>query len=249
MRNFGLIGYPLSHSFSKKFFSTKFLNEAISANYTNYEISSIKSFPQLFIDYKIDGLNVTIPYKEAVIPFLDELDEISSDIGSVNTIVALNKNGVNFLKGFNTDVYGFQQSIRSLLKSHHQKAWILGTGGASKSIEYVLKKYGLTVNFISRNKKSANIFNWKEINESMVKQHGLIVNTTPLGMFPNENVLIPFPYEFLNDNHLVVDLIYNPKETLFLKRSKLNNAQTLNGEKMLINQALKSWEIWNQYAK
>ena len=177
------------------------------------------------------------------------MDEISSVIGSVNTIVSLNRNGVNILKGFNTDVYGFQQSIRALLKSHHQKALILGTGGASKSIEYVLKQYGLTVNFISRNKKALNVFNWEEINESMVKQHGLIVNTTPLGMFPNENELIPFPYEYLNDKHLVIDLIYNPKETLFLKNSKLNNAQTLNGEKMLINQALKSWEIWNQFSK
>lgn len=249
MRNFGLIGYPLSHSFSQKFFLNKFSNEAISANYNNYEISTINKFPQLFIDQKIDGLNVTIPYKEVVIPFLDELDEISSNIGSVNTIVSINRNGKQILKGFNTDVYGFKQSIRTVLKSHHHKALILGTGGASKSIAYVLKKYGLAVNFISRNKKGANVFKWEEINEYMVKQHGLIINTTPVGMFPNEDVLIPFPYEYLNENHLVIDLIYNPKETLFLKNSKLNNAQTLNGEQMLINQALKSWEIWNQFPK
>ncbi|MDB4710965.1 shikimate dehydrogenase [Flavobacteriales bacterium] len=246
MKNFGLIGYPLSHSFSKKFFSEKFNSECIDAKYTNYEISSINEFSKLFKNHTIDGLNVTIPYKEAVIPFLDDLDDISSSVGAVNTIVPLFKDGSHILKGFNTDVYGFHQSIRTLLKSHHQKALVLGTGGASKSIEYVLKKYGITVNFISRTKNSPTNFSWDELNNNMVKHHGIIVNTTPLGMFPNENLAFPFPYEYLTSNHLVIDLIYNPKETLFLKRSKLNGAQILNGEKMLINQALKSWEIWCQ---
>ena len=249
MKNFGLIGYPLSHSFSKKFFSEKFKNEGILAKYTNYEISSINEFPKLFNNHTIDGLNVTIPYKEAIIPFLDDLDEISSATGSVNTVVPKFNDGVLVFKGFNTDVYGFHQSIRTLLKSHHQKALVLGTGGASKAIEYVLKKYGITVNFISRTKSSPNVFSWNELNNIMVKHHCLIVNTTPLGMFPNKNVKIPFPYESLTSNHLVIDLIYNPKETLFLKRSKLNGAQILNGEKMLINQALKSWEIWSQNDK
>jgi shikimate dehydrogenase len=245
LKNFGLIGYPLTHSFSKKFFSEKFNSEGVDAKYTNYEISSIDEFPQLFKKHSIDGLNVTIPYKEAVIPFLDDLDDVSSSVGAVNTVVPLFKEGFHILKGFNTDVYGFHQSIRTLLKSHHQKALVLGTGGASKAIEYVLKKYGITVNFVSRTKNSATNFSWDELNNNMVKHHGIIVNTTPLGMFPYENVAIPFPYDYLTSNHLVVDLIYNPKETLFLKRSKLNGAQILNGEKMLINQALKSWEIWS----
>ena len=247
MKNYGLIGYPLTHSFSKKFFTDKFSKDGIAANYINYELEKIDQLPNVFSTTKISGLNVTIPYKKSVIAYLDELDEISLSIGAVNTILPIVKNGKLYLKGYNTDVYGFKQSIRSLLKSHHQKALILGTGGASLAVAYVLKKYGLTINFISRNKKSHNVFSWDQVNENMIKQHGIIINTTPVGMFPNTTDCLPFPFCYLDASHLVVDLIYNPEETLFLKNCKLKGAQVLNGSRMLTCQALKSWEIWNQH--
>ena len=247
MKKYGLIGNPLSHSFSKDFFSSKFSSEGIKAVYDNYELSSLTDFHLLFKQHNLSGLNVTIPYKEVIIPLLDDCDPLSRKIGAINTIVPEKVDGKWILKGYNTDVYGFSQSLKGLLKSHHQKALILGTGGASKAAAYVLGEYGLKVNFISRSKKVENAFLWSEINENMVAQHGIIINTTPIGMFPNTEQLVPFPYEFLNETHLVVDLIYNPKETLFLRTSKSFSVQTLNGEKMLINQALKSWEIWNKY--
>ena len=158
MKNFGLIGYPLTHSFSKQFFENKFAKENIDASYENYELECIDHFPELFNQVSFNGLNVTIPYKESVIPFLDELDEISKSVGAVNTILPYLKDGNVILKGFNTDVYGFKQSIRSVLKNHHQKALIFGTGGASKAVSYVLKQYGIFINFISRSKTGSNFF-------------------------------------------------------------------------------------------
>lgn len=246
MKNYGLIGYPLSHSFSKKFFENKFANENIIANYVNYELESIELFPKLFNRISLSGLNVTIPYKKAVLPYLDELDDVSLSIGAVNTIVPSLKNGRWFLKGFNTDVYGFRQSIRSLLKNHHQKALIFGTGGASKAVAYVLNQYGITVNFISRSQLGPNVFSWDKMNDNMIEQHGILVNTTPVGMFPKLNECLPIPFNRVGANHLVIDLIYNPEETLFLKNCKSKGAQVLNGHRMLTCQALKSWEIWNQ---
>ena len=247
MKNFGLIGYPLTHSFSKQFFENKFAKENIDASYENYELECIDHFPELFNQVSYNGLNVTIPYKESVIPFLDELDEISKSVGAVNTILPYLKDGNVILKGFNTDVYGFKQSIRSVLKNHHQKALIFGTGGASKAVSYVLKQYGIFVNFISRSKTGSNFFSWESINENMIKHHDILVNTTPLGMFPKDDYCLFIPYNAIHSNHLVIDLIYNPKETLFLKYCKQKGAHTLNGERMLSCQALRSFEIWNKY--
>ena len=249
MRNFGLIGRSLSHSFSKKFFTEKFSSENISASYDNYELSSIEEFLNLFkTDSIIDGLNVTIPYKESIIKYLDELDPISKEIHAVNTILPIYNNGsLQKLIGYNTDVYGFTQLLKPYLRSNHQKALVLGTGGASKAVAYVLNNYGIEVNYVSRTKSSSNnsIFSWDSINDNMIKFHELIVNTSPIGMFPNIKDVIPLPYSSITNKHLLVDLIYNPVETQFLKRGKQQGARCLNGNNMLIHQALKAWDIWN----
>ena len=249
MNNFGLIGRNLSHSFSKKFFSDKFSNENIKASYLNYEIDSIEEFPNLFKnDIHLNGLNVTIPYKEDVIKYLDELDPVANEIQAVNTILPIyNNGGLNKLIGFNTDVYGFSQLLKPYLKSNHEKALVLGTGGASKAVSYVLKSLGIEVSYVSRTLSNSNssIFTWDMINDNMIKFHQLIINTTPIGMYPNSNELIPLPYSCINEKHLLVDLIYNPEETQFLKRGMQQGARCLNGNNMLIHQALKAWDIWN----
>jgi shikimate dehydrogenase len=249
LKNFGLIGRTLSHSFSKKFFTNKFLNEDIDASYLNYELTSIKEFPSLFNNETLlNGLNVTIPYKENVIQYLDELDPIASKIQAVNTILPIYNNGnLEKLVGYNTDVYGFSQLLKPYLKSNHQKALVLGTGGASKAVSYVLRNLGIEVNYVSRTKSNTNpsIFTWDMVNDNMIKLHQLIINTTPIGMSPNNNDLIPLPYSFINNKHLLVDLIYNPEETQFLKKGKKQGARCLNGTNMLIHQALKAWNIWN----
>tara|TARA_Y100000589_G_scaffold332102_1_gene389288 strand:- start:4355 stop:5119 length:765 start_codon:yes stop_codon:yes gene_type:complete len=248
LKNFGLIGQTLSHSFSKKFFNEKFLNENIDASYKNFEINTIKEFPNLFKkDFIINGLNVTIPYKQKVIKFLNELDPISNEIKAVNTILPIYKKGnLMFLKGYNTDVYGFKQLIKPYLKSNHNKALIFGTGGASKAVSYVLKNYGIDINYVSRsNKNNFSTYSWDQVNENMIKYHELIINTTPIGMYPNDNELLSIPYQSISKNHLLVDLIYNPEETKFLKKGIQQGARCLNGKNMLIHQALKAWDIWN----
>ena len=248
MKNFGLLGEKLSHSFSKDFFNKKFLEENINAHYSNFEFNDLTKFKDLFKDQIISGLNVTIPYKNKVIQYLDSIDSISQEIKAVNTILPFYEdNKLIHLKGYNTDVYGFHQMIKPYLKSHHERALVFGTGGASGAVAYVLKGYNIDVNFISRfaNSNDKNIFTWDDVNEYMVDHHLLIINTTPVGMYPNNDQKINIPYNKINKYHLVIDLIYNPIETYFLKRAKKNNAQILNGHSMLINQALKAWEIWN----
>lgn len=247
MRNFGLIGQTLSHSFSKDYFNKKFETENIDAFYSNFELDNISSLRSLFSDFKLSGLNVTIPFKEKVISQLDSLDDISQDLGAVNTIKPFFKNNkLISLKGYNTDVHGFKQMVKPYLESHHTQALILGTGGASKAVAYVLKSYNINVNFISRNKNysNKNYFTWDQVNNHMVEGHYLIINTTPLGMYPNIDQEINIPYEYLTSKHLVIDLIYNPEQTIFLQKSLLNNAQILNGYQMLVHQALKAWNIW-----
>lgn len=247
MRNFGLIGQSLAHSFSKDYFNKKFKTENIDAFYSNFEIDNISSLRDLFSNHKISGLNVTIPFKQKVISQLDSLDEISQEIDSVNTIKSFFKNKkLVSLKGYNTDVYGFKQMVKPYLKSHHTKALILGTGGASKAVAYVLNAYNIEVNFISRNKYpfKNNYFTWNQLNSHMVAGHYLIINTTPVGMYPNVDKEIKISYENLTSKHLVIDLIYNPTQTLFLKKSFFKNAQILNGYQMLVHQALKAWDIW-----
>jgi len=242
MKTYGLIGKSLSHSFSKKYFTEKFDKLGFTdSEYINIEIKSIEEFSQRIEELSPLGLNVTIPYKEAIIPYLDELDEFAKEIGAVNTIVF--KNGK--LKGYNTDAFGFHQSIKPFFKPQHERALILGTGGASKAVEYVLKQYGVDVLFASRSETNANVLNWNDVNENVIKQHLLIINCTPLGMYPDVDAKPEISYSTLTDKHLLVDLVYNPEETLFLKLGKENEAKGINGLTMLQQQAEKSWRLWN----
>lgn len=239
MRKFGLIGEKLGHSFSKSFFSDYFTKNGIDASYENIELKDIESIQNVFNeDYA--GFNVTIPYKEKIVPFLDELDEVVQEIRSVNVV----KQTANGWKGYNSDVYGFHQMIKPFLTNKHEKALIFGTGGASKAVQYVLEKIGIEVYFVSQNPKEGQ-FSYDDLNEFMISQFKLLVNTTPVGMYPNSEACLNIPYQGITNEHLLVDLIYNPEETVFLKKGKEKGATILNGNTMLKQQALKSWEIWN----
>lgn len=239
VRLFGLIGFPLSHSFSKVFFADKFSKENISGcAYENFPIPSIEEFPGLWANYEeLEGLNVTIPYKQAVIPYLDELSDAARAIGAVNCI--RKKNGK--LTGNNTDVTGFSRSLQPLLQPHHTKALVLGTGGAAKAVKYSLAQLGIAFSEVSR----SGPITYDALNESVMKEHTLIVNTTPLGMYPNELDAPPIPYEYTGAQHLFYDLIYNPAETQFMKNGAAQGATVKNGHEMLVLQAEASWEIWN----
>ncbi len=245
-RLFGLIGYPLSHSFSKKYFTEKFINESISgAFYELFPLETIKDFPDLLKSYpNLLGINVTIPYKQQVIPYLDELDPAAAAIGAVNTI----KVEDGRLIGYNTDVYGFGHALTKTLEAHQlkvEKALVLGTGGEAQAVVFQLKKMGFMVKSISR-KKKGTCLTYEELNTGIIAEHQLIVNTTPLGMSPKIDTCPDIPYNGLGAKHLLYDLVYNPAETLFLKKGKEKGAQVLNGLQMLILQAEKSWEIWNE---
>jgi shikimate dehydrogenase len=241
MLKFGLLGKSLSHSFSNIFFADFFQRNNIIGEYSNFEIPSIDKVSEIFSTENLKGLNVTIPYKQTIIPYLDKLSEEALKIGAVNVVQF--KDGLKI--GHNTDAYGFHQSIKPFLTNLHERALIIGTGGASKAVEYIFKSLGIDVIFISRNPQKDNHFGYKEINEHMLKACKVIVNCTPIGTFPNSDECIPFPFEYLSHDHLVIDLIYNPKYTVFLKKSKEFGATILNGESMLQQQALKAWEIWN----
>lgn len=244
MKQFGLIGFPLIHSFSKKYFSTKFESEQIDAVYDLYELSKIEEFPELINRVELSGLNVTIPYKEQVIPYLDILDETAKEIGAVNVIKFIRTNNQLILKGYNSDALGFEHSLKPYLKPHHQKALILGTGGASKAINYVLEKLGLEVTFVSRTPQSGQVA-YSELNQAIIQDNLLIINASPVGTFPHTDECPAIPDEFIGDKHLLFDVVYNPVETLFLKNGKKRGASTLNGEEMLQGQALAAWKIWN----
>ncbi|MBT8394742.1 MAG: shikimate dehydrogenase [Bacteroidia bacterium] len=244
MRKFGLIGKNISYSFSKTYFNNKFENECIkNVSYQNFDLDSIKDFNSIFIkNPDISGLNVTIPYKESIIKYLDELNKTAKNIGAVNTI-RITKKGK--LKGYNTDYYGFKKSLKPLLSKHHKRALILGTGGASKAIAYALKKLKISYTHVSRSKTSVN-FTYTELDDSIVKDHLVIINCSPLGTYPNINECPNIPYEALTNKHILYDLIYNPEETRFLDFGKRKGCITSNGLKMLELQAEKSWEIWNK---
>ncbi|MFI5134447.1 MAG: shikimate dehydrogenase family protein [Chitinophagales bacterium] len=239
---FGLIGYPLAHSFSKKYFTEKFKKEKISdCLYENFPLHSIEEFPSLIESHPdLLGLNVTIPYKEQVISFLDELDETSGKIGAVNTI----KISQGKLTGHNTDVYGFMNSIKDLLQPFHSSALILGTGGGAKAVAFGLMKMGIEFDFVSRNPDEKEL-RYEDLDEAVIHQYKIIINTTPVGMFPDIDSCPPIPYELLTSSHLLFDLIYNPDETLFLMKGKQQGATVKNGLEMLQLQAERSWEIWN----
>ena len=243
MKQYGLIGKTLSHSFSKKYFEEKFKRENINAVYENFELNDISQVEGLFsIHSNLCGLNVTIPYKEQIIPYLDEVDEQARKIGAVNTIYIDKEIGK--MKGYNTDVYGFKQSLKPFLENQHQRALILGTGGASKAVAYVLNELGITTAFVSRTPQLENQLSYDELNENILASFLLIVNTTPLGTFPNVDEKPTINYDAITPNHLLYDLVYNPAETAFLKEGKKRGALTINGEQMLQLQAEKAWEIW-----
>ena len=243
MKQYGLIGLPLVHSFSKRFFTEKFANEAIDARYDLFELQSIADFPHLLTQYEFSGLNVTIPYKQQVIDYLDELDETAVEIGAVNVIKFIRNNGQLRLKGYNSDAIGFEKSLKLHLLPHHQKALILGTGGASKAVVYTLKKLGVEAIFVSRTKHSTGL-TYDMLDQAVMNSHKLIVNTSPVGTFPHNDECPAIPYPYLDDTHFLYDLVYNPAETLFLAKGKEYGAKGVNGMEMLVGQATASWDIW-----
>lgn len=242
MRQFGLIGYPLSHSFSKKYFTEKFSTEGISnCNYELYPISSIDQFPQLLKDVEgLEGINVTIPYKEDVLQFLHHQSAAVKEIGACNCIKI--KDGE--LTGYNTDVLGFRQSFEPFIKPHHQQALVLGTGGAAKAVVWVLKQMGIGYKYVSR-KKADGMLSYDDLDESVMQQYQVIINTTPLGMQPNVHDKPSLPYQFIHSDHLFYDLVYNPAKTAFLQSAEEKGATIKNGGDMLVIQAEESWKIWN----
>jgi len=243
MYKFGLIGKNIEYSFSRGYFSKKFESENLPYSYENFDFQSIDEFPELIDKTKnLKGLNVTIPYKETIMPFLDKIDKKAKIIGAVNTI-KITKKGK--LIGYNTDYYGFSKSIMPYLKSQHTKALILGTGGASKAIAYSLNKLNIDFSYVSRRKSEGIEFTYDELDETISSQHKVIINCTPLGTHPNINKCPDIPYDGINNEHLLFDLIYNPEETKFLTIGKLKGATICNGQRMLELQAGKSWEIWN----
>lgn len=243
MKQYGLIGHPLSHSFSKKYFADKFDKENIlDCSYELFDIENVDLFQHVLeSNTNIKGLNVTIPYKESILKFLTEVDPIAETIGAVNTI----KISKNTIKGYNTDYYGFKKSLKPFLDINHERALILGTGGASKTVKYVLNELNIDCLTVSRSPKNETEIGYDDINEFVLKHHQIIVNTTPVGMYPNTDQLPQLNYDKLTEKYLLYDLVYNPLETEFLKKGKSKGAITLNGMEMLKLQAEKSWEIWN----
>lgn len=242
---YGLIGYPLTHSFSQNYFNQKFRNENIDAEYVNFEIPDIGDLMEVISENpNLHGLNVTIPYKEQVIPYLDEIDEDAAEIGAVNVIKFIrNKNSVIF-KGYNSDIIGFCDSIAPLLTPNRNKALILGTGGAAKAVYHGLKKLGVEPVYVSRNKQEG-MLTYGELTNEVMAEYKVIVNTTPLGMYPHMDECPNIPYQCLTKEHLCYDLLYNPDVTLFMKRAEENGAEVKNGLEMLLLQAFAGWNIWN----
>ena len=241
IENFGLIGKDISYSFSKKFFTQKFINEGLNnCSYENYDISSISKLLEVINDTKIKGLNVTIPYKESVIELLNHIDPIAKKIGAVNTI-KIDKQ--NKLLGYNTDYIGFKQSLESNI-SNQKRALILGTGGASKAIVYALKTLNIKTLLVSR-KNREECITYEDVSNQIIEDHTIIINCTPLGTYPNIEECPKIPYEYITDRHLCYDLIYNPIKTKFLILSEKKGASIINGNEMLENQAMESWKIWN----
>ena len=245
MDKYGLIGYPLGHSFSKNFFNQKFEDEGVDAVYENFEIPSVEVMQEV-VDKNpnLRGLNVTIPYKQKVIPFLDSITPEAQAIGAVNVIKVMHIGKKTLLKGYNSDVIGFTKSIEPMLEKFHKKALILGTGGASKAIDYGLRSLGLETVFVSRFKRD-NTIQYTDITPEVVKEYNVIINCTPCGMYPHADECPMLPYEAMNEHTILYDLIYNPDQTLFMKKGAEYGANTKNGLEMLLLQAFASWDIWN----
>lgn len=242
MKNqFGIIGYPLTHTFSPEYFNHKFEKEGINANYGKYPLTNISDFVSLIKGTDFVGMNVTIPYKELIMPFLDEIDEAAQNIGAVNTIKFIDGK----TKGFNTDAFGFEISLMNLICSPQNidAALVLGAGGAAKAVCFVLEKLAIPFKIVSR---SRGDFRYDQLDEKIMEDHHLIINTTPLGMSPNQNSAPEIPYKLLNEKYFLYDLVYNPEKTLFLTEGLKRRSKIKNGYDMLILQADKAWEIWNQ---
>lgn len=246
MKIYGLCGFPLSHSFSKKYFTAKFLSEHLpDCRYENFELKDINELSTLIqSNPDVAGLNITIPYKKTVILLMNEIDEVAHLIGAVNTVTIIKRNNTMHLKGYNTDCVGFERSIIPLLNSHHKRALILGSGGSSIAIGYVLNKMGIQYKYVSR-KKTGDGFQFDELTEEIIKDYHVIINCTPLGMYPDIESYPELPYSSLTKNHLLFDLVYNPEATVFLKKGWASGATVKNGYEMLCIQAEESWKIWN----
>lgn len=245
MDKYGLIGYPLTHSFSIGYFNEKFENEGIDAEYVNFEIPSIEMLPEVIASNPdLKGLNVTIPYKQKVMSYLDFISPEARAIGAVNVISVIHKGRTIQLKGYNSDVIGFTQSIEPMLEPFHKKALILGTGGASKAINYGLKSLGLETVFVSRYERPGTI-QYDKLTGDDIREYNVIVNCTPCGMFPHTNECPNLPYEAMDSHNLLYDLIYNPDETMFMHKGAQYGATVVNGLEMLLLQAFASWEFWH----
>lgn len=244
MDTYGLIGYPLGHSFSRGYFTDFFAQQRIEAEYKNFELPRIESLTDvLHSEPSLQGFNVTIPYKQQVFPYLYELDDAARAIGAVNVVKVMRHDGELYLRGYNTDHIGFADAIRPFLKPHHTHALILGTGGASKAVDYALRQLGLETRFVSRTAREG-IISYDQLTPELMAQHTVIVNTTPLGMHPNVDECPPLDYTLIGSRHLLYDVIYNPEETLFLCRGAAQGATISNGMEMLIGQAKAAWRIW-----
>lgn len=245
MDKYGLIGFPLGHSFSISYFNQKFADEGIDAKYENFEIPTIDALPEVLdSNPNLRGLNVTIPYKQKVISFLDSISPEARSIGAVNVIRVTHEGNKTLLKGFNSDVIGFTKSIEPMLEKIHKKALILGTGGASKAVDFGLKSLGLETVFVSRYQRPGTV-QYENITPDVIKEYNVIVNCTPCGMYPHSEECPNLPYEAMDNHTILYDLIYNPDETLFMKKGAEHGANTKNGLEMLLLQAFASWEYWN----
>ena len=247
MKKYGLIGFPLEHSFSRNYFTQKFKSEnLLNCAYTNYPIENIQLLSKIIDDNpELVGLNVTIPYKQQVLEFLDRIDNEASEVGAVNTIKII-REGISYrLHGFNTDIHGFEKPLLENLKPIHQSALILGTGGASKAVAYILRKQGISFQWVSRKPKNKAILSYSDLTPELISESKLIINTSPLGMYPGIDKCPAIPYESIGPDHILYDLIYNPEKTLFLKKGEQKKATVINGLPMLYIQAEKAWEIWN----
>lgn len=239
MRKFGLIGFPLSHSFSKKYFTDIFSQEGIDARYDNYPLKDISEVSSLFNDPMLEGINVTIPFKEAILPYLTEQSDAVKEIGACNCVSIRDGKRI----GYNTDVIGFRRSLEKKLKADHRKALVLGTGGAAKAVLYVLRNKSIDAVQVSRT-TSATALSYDDLTEALVSEYKLIINTTPLGMFPEVDQCPALPYEAIGTSHYLYDLVYNPAKTLFLQKGEEQGAVIENGHDMLIIQADESRKIW-----
>ncbi|WP_412561327.1 shikimate dehydrogenase family protein [Winogradskyella sp. MIT101101] len=241
---FGLVGRDISYSFSRGYFADKFENENLPHTYVNFDLQSIEELDDIIKNTpNLKGINVTIPYKEEVIPMLDDLNKRASKIGAVNTIRITR---YQKLIGYNTDYYGFKNSLKPHLKKHHKRALILGTGGASKAIAHALKKLKIQYDYVSRSEKEGVKFLYSDLTDGIISSYTIIINCTPIGTFPNVNECPDIPYEAITEKHILYDLIYNPEQTKFLSCGDIKGATTINGLEMLKLQAEKSWDIWNK---